>query len=83
MFTLRKTKMYKKKNWDRGKVFTIGGVHTFGVFTSRGFTVYIYIYIYIYMVSGTLNNSNFYSFKSYWIFGILGIFSNFETVLDI
>ena len=31
------------------------------------------------MVSGTLNNSNFYSFKSYWIFGILGIVSKFQT----
>ena len=31
------------------------------------------------MVSGTLNNSNFYIFKSYWIFGILGIFSKFQT----
>ena len=31
------------------------------------------------MVSGTLNNSNFYSFKSYWIFGILGIFIKFQT----
>ena len=41
--------------------------------------IHTYIYIYIYMVSGTLNNSNFYSFKSYWIFGILGIFSKFQT----
>ena len=31
------------------------------------------------VVSGTLNNSNFHSFKSYWIFGILGIFSKFQT----
>ena len=31
------------------------------------------------MVRGTLNNSNFYIFKSYWIFEILVIFSNFQT----
>ena len=51
--------------------------------------IYIYIYIYIhthiyiykYMVSGTLNNSNFYSFKSYWIFGILGILTTKVLVL--
>ena len=30
------------------------------------------------MVSGTLNNSNFYSFKSYWIFGILVYFQSFK-----
>ena len=35
--------------------------------------------MYIYMVSGTLNNSNLYSFKSYWIFEILVIFSNSQT----
>ena len=33
----------------------------------------------MYMVSGTLNNSNFCSFKSCWIFEILIIFSNFQT----
>ena len=31
------------------------------------------------MVSGTLNNSNFFSFKSYWIFEILVKFLNFQT----
>ena len=31
------------------------------------------------MVSGTLNNSNFYSFKSYWIFGILVKVSKFQN----
>ena len=30
------------------------------------------------MVSGTLNNSNFYSFKSYWIFEILVNFQTFK-----
>ena len=36
-----------RKKWDRGKVFTIGGVHSFGVFTSRGFTVLLIVLYYL------------------------------------
>ena len=32
------------------------------------------------MVSGTLNNSNFYSFKSYWIFEILRLIIQISIV---